>query len=277
MQNWQHFDLGANDISLHYCRTGNSQLPLLILSHGFSDSGLCWLRVAQDLASKFDVVMVDARNHGLSSRAEASADAMVEDLAALIQLLADGRKPILLGHSMGASTTAGVAAKYPDLVSAVLLEDPPWWSSKGPEKSESEKQVESAKRAEAFQKYLDEVKSKTHAELINYARKLYPDWAEEDLPDWAISKQQVDESAMDGLKLPDWRSIALNLKVPTLLIHSDGSRDGLLKKDEVEQLKKENTHLESAEIEKAGHNIRRENFTDYMAAVRSFLDKQLTP
>ena len=37
---------------------------------------------------------------------------------------AAGLKPILIGHSMGAATAAVVAAQRPDLVSALVLEDP---------------------------------------------------------------------------------------------------------------------------------------------------------
>jgi pimeloyl-ACP methyl ester carboxylesterase len=270
MQEWQHGDVQVNGISLHYCRTASTDKPLLILSHGFSDNGLCWLRAAKNLSAEFDVIMVDARNHGLSSRAEVNIDLMVEDLAEFIRFLDEPRKPYLLGHSMGACTTAVLAAKYPELVQAVVLEDPPWMPV-GQDKSEERKQKKAEKRAAGFKAYLDEVKSKSHEELIEYARGLYPDWHEEDLPDWATSKQQVDEGAMVGLDFSEWREGAMGLNVPTLLVHSDGARDGLLKPELVQTLKSENADLASAEIGSAGHNIRRENFPDYISAVRQFL------
>ena len=46
-----------------------------------------------------------------------------DDAAAVIGALGL-QKPYLLGHSMGAITAATVAANYPDLVRAVVLEDP---------------------------------------------------------------------------------------------------------------------------------------------------------
>ncbi len=269
MDHWVNAEVQANDITIHYTRTGGQGLPLLILAHGFSDNGLCWQRTAEALQNQFDVLMFDARNHGKSSRAKASAEEMVEDLAGLIQALDE--KPNLLGHSMGASTVAGVAAKYPELVEKALLEDPPWWSSAVKELSEEERRAEGEKRRDSFQKYLDNLNSKTDAEVLAYGRELYPDWHDDDLPAWAASKKQLDKGAMDGLALPNWQEVAEAISVPTLLIHTDGKRDGLLKPEIVEMLTSKNPHLSSLEVPNAGHNTRRENFDDYMVGVKVFL------
>lgn len=266
---WTNAIESANNISIHYTRTGGHDLPLLILAHGFSDNGLCWQRTAEEFQGQFDIVMFDARNHGESSRAIASAEAMVEDLAELIKTL--DKKPILLGHSMGASTVAGVAAKYPELVEKALLEDPPWWSSAVEERSEEERAAEGEKRRKSFQKYLDDLNSKTDEEVLAYGRELYPDWHDDDLPAWAASKKQLDEGAMDGLSLPNWQEVAGAITVPTLLIHTDGKRDGLLKPEIVAMLKEKNPHLSSVEITEAGHNTRRENFEAYISGVKAFL------
>ena len=45
---------------------------------------------------------------------------------------AAGLKPILIGHSMGAATAAVVAAQRPDLVSALVLEDPARYGTRSP-------------------------------------------------------------------------------------------------------------------------------------------------
>ncbi|MFN2157062.1 MAG: alpha/beta fold hydrolase, partial [Anaerolineae bacterium] len=57
-----------NGVDLHYYRTGKEGGPPLVLAHGFSDDGQCWYRLATDLEADFDVVMPDARGHGLSAR-----------------------------------------------------------------------------------------------------------------------------------------------------------------------------------------------------------------
>ena len=48
--NWQSGDVELSDMTMHYTRTGGSK-PAVVLAHGFSDNGMCWLPVAQDLSA----------------------------------------------------------------------------------------------------------------------------------------------------------------------------------------------------------------------------------
>ena len=123
---WQATTILANGISQHYYRTGGEK-PALILLHGFSESGLSWSRVAKALEADYDLILPDARGHGLSSGPETgySQDLLVRDVVELIQAL-DVQPVALLGHSNGALTAAHIAADHPVLVRAMILEDPPW-------------------------------------------------------------------------------------------------------------------------------------------------------
>jgi len=97
----------ANGIRQHYWRTGNRTKPALVLCHGITDNGLCWTPVARALEADYDVIMLDARGHGLSDAPEsgyATAD-LAADLAAFIHAL-DLEKPAVLGHSMGGATVS---------------------------------------------------------------------------------------------------------------------------------------------------------------------------
>ena len=106
MSKWQSGFVEANGIKLHYTRTGGDKPPL-VLAHGVTDDGLCWTPVAGALASEYDVVMVDARGHGRSDAPEGgySLTALAADLAGVIAAL-ELRQPAILGHSMGAATSA---------------------------------------------------------------------------------------------------------------------------------------------------------------------------
>ena len=96
----------------------------LMLVHGFSDNGLCWAPVAHDLESEYDVIMPDMRGHGLSSRVQLGETVdMAADVAELIRTLKLER-PIVCGHSMGAGVTFQLGARFPELVRALVLEDP---------------------------------------------------------------------------------------------------------------------------------------------------------
>jgi len=65
MAAWQSGDIVVNGLTLHYTRTGGTKPPV-VLAHGFSDDGLCWMPVAEALAADYDIVMVYARGHGRS-------------------------------------------------------------------------------------------------------------------------------------------------------------------------------------------------------------------
>ena len=121
---WFSGDVVANGMHIHYYRTGGDKPPL-VLSHGATDSGLCWTRVARVLESNYDLILPDARGHGSSDAPPsgyASSD-RAADLAGLIDALGLQR-PAIGGHSMGAATTLRLVADYPDLASCAVLEDP---------------------------------------------------------------------------------------------------------------------------------------------------------
>ena len=125
MPDWKSSYVESNGIRMDYTRTGGDRPPL-VLAHGFSDDGLRWTPVARALEAEFDVVMLDARFHGLSDAPEQDCHdgVMADDLAGAIRAL-DLRAPIVLGHSMGAATALVLAGRYPDLPNAIVLEHPP--------------------------------------------------------------------------------------------------------------------------------------------------------
>jgi N-formylmaleamate deformylase len=123
--NWKDGYILTNGIRMHYWRTGGAGKVPLVLAHGSSDDGLCWTNLAKELESSFDIVMIDARGHGLSDPPKPgdAVDVQADDLAGLIRELNLDR-PIVMRHSMGSFAAAAFAAKYPDVPRAVVLEDP---------------------------------------------------------------------------------------------------------------------------------------------------------
>jgi N-formylmaleamate deformylase len=218
------------------------------------------------LQNSFDVVMVDARNHGQTSRAPASLDAMADDLLAVIKSLGF-EHPALLGHSMGASMVANLAARYPELPARILLEDPPWAKS-----SDAPLKVgEGEKRRKMFLAYIESMRSKSDEDIIAQCQALNPQWHDDDMPGWAASKRQVSPDAMQGLSMGEWRETVAAIQCPALLIYADGEDDGIVKHAVAEEVAETNKNFNVQHIPNAGHNIRRENFTDYMKAVEGFL------
>ena len=89
MAAWSEGNVQGNGINIHYYRTGDKNKPSILLLHGFTDSGLCWPRVAHDLEGSYDVIMSDARGHGPSgtSAANFSIALLADDAAAVIGAL----------------------------------------------------------------------------------------------------------------------------------------------------------------------------------------------
>lgn len=124
-ENWDRGFVETNGIDLHYYRTGTKMGRTIVLAHGLYDDGRCWAPLANELASRFDVVLYDARGHGRSSKPAngyAVAD-RVADLRGLVERL-EVTDPVLMGHSFGGNTVAATAAVFPDLPQAIVLEDP---------------------------------------------------------------------------------------------------------------------------------------------------------
>src|SRR5262245_31494380 len=108
MTNWIRSACKANDIDIHYLRTGGDKPPLITL-HGLTGNGACWTPLAGALEDGYDVIMPDARGHGASSAP--SHGYLYRDLAndviGLIEALGLV-DPVLLGHSMGGMTASVV-------------------------------------------------------------------------------------------------------------------------------------------------------------------------
>ena len=113
LPDWTEDDLTVDGARLHYYRLGDRTHPPLVLVHGFSDNGLCWLTLAGDLQAEYDIVLPDARGHGRSARVgqDGGRVDLTADLAGVIRGLGLER-PIVAGHSMGAMTAAQLAARF---------------------------------------------------------------------------------------------------------------------------------------------------------------------
>ncbi len=265
---WAEGDIEAGSARVHYYRSGRGEQPPVVLAHGFSDNGLCWRRTAQALEGDFDVVMVDARNHGRSSTAAVGVSEMADDLAAVVVGLALQR-PAVVGHSIGAATAAEMAARYPDLVARLALEDPPW------RETEVEPEPNAQRRLDGVRSWVVSLADMTDDEIGQFGLEQHPSWHHLDRPDWVSSKRQMRVEAAAGLGVVQWTRLIDRITCPTLLIHGDPERDGILTPALADRLARMNPNFTTRSIEGAGHNVRRENFASYIEALSEFLRADL--
>lgn len=95
----------------------------MVIVHGLYGSGDNWVSIARELSDRFEVFVVDQRNHGQSPHSEVHTyAAMRDDLEEF--LYARGiDKAVLIGHSMGGKTIMAFAMKYPDRVQSLISVD----------------------------------------------------------------------------------------------------------------------------------------------------------
>jgi N-formylmaleamate deformylase len=261
MSDWKKGQVAVSNGFLAYHRTKTQGTPL-VLSHGLTDNGLCWRRVGVELSANFDVIMIDARGHGESSRVSGADEYdPAQDIGEVIEAL-DLVEPIVMGHSVGGRATAAYANSPYSRASKVILEDPAFVPLMLPEALEA--------RQTKFRGDIEKMQALTFEEIVALGKSQNPDWDTSEFPDWAVSKQQVDATAFPDFKLA-WQSLVPNIKAPTLIIYGESERGSIVTAKLAGEARKLNPLLSSVQIANAGHNIRRENFFDYLACVKKFL------
>ena len=266
---WTEQDITANGAQFHYYRTGNGDKPALVLAHGFSDNGMCWLPVARDLEAEYDVILPDARGHGKSQRVQPGESVdHAADLAGIIQALGL-ESPIVGGHSMGASTASTLAAEHPGLVRALILEDPGW---RDPAPEPAAKEPEPEPRPNPWYEWLQSLPGLSIEQVMAKGRADSPTWAEIEMGPWAESKKQLDLNILQTESVRRaWRDVVKAITCPTLLITADANQGAIVTPQMARTAIILNRRVQVVNIAGVGHSIRREDYNGYMRAVREFL------
>jgi len=98
--------------------------PGLLLHHGLASSQRIWDLMLPRLSRTFHVVTYDARGHGLSAKPSSryGFDPVVADAIAVLRATRL-RRPVVVGHSWGASVALDLAARHPRSVAGAVLVD----------------------------------------------------------------------------------------------------------------------------------------------------------
>lgn len=268
--------ISANGLKIHYYRTGGD-LPPLVLNHGALDDGLCWPRVVEALRAEYDLILPDARGHGLSDQGEGdySSKSRAGDLIGLIEALGLER-PVLGGHSMGADSSLHVAAQRPDLISGFFMEDPPFTLPGeplfgGPAGQGGQDGIKRLIRA------LRLIKAAPKFISLPMIKRFMPAGTQDVIEAWLDSKQLVSEDFLETLEDPDWLAGGLDEDLleriisPGLLIYGDRERGAIVSEALANCMGERVAGLRIVHLAGATHDIRRTQFDSYLAAVRDFL------
>lgn len=118
-------ELQTDELTLHYEDDGDPAAPPVLVLHGITQSGATWAWLVPHLAADHRVVRLDFRGHGRSGRTPGAYafPGYVADAAAICERVIEA-PAVVVGHSLGGGTAAGLAQTRPDLVRGVVLEDP---------------------------------------------------------------------------------------------------------------------------------------------------------
>lgn len=260
----QKIQLG--EVGIMTYRMGKRGAPTLVFSHGITDSGLCWLRFAREFSHEYDILLYDCRGHGDSDKPKTGYTITdhTSDLLRLLEAMSIN-KPILIGHSMGASIVSTLAASHPDIPKALILEDPVHLSSR----DQAYKQPPAERMAAIRQEILARNRmSVSELEQLCETRA-HPGWAAEEVHQWAIAKQKVSPDIAETFQhMPVLDELFRRIKCPTLILKADADPQTKQENERVASLLEKG---QMVHVSGAGHNVRRDRFAQSVQLVQQFL------
>jgi len=272
MSQWTQKEIDCQGTKIHYHRIGSGKQSLLLL-HGITDDGSCWQLFAESLAAQYDIVMPDLRAHGKSDAPEQGYD--LSTMAAEIKGVMDSlglKKTILLGHSFGGIVVLTMAALYPELVHAIILEDsPPFWDWDFAPEIEAESRAHMAA-------WILSLKRKTYDELLFDTQKNIMPWQAVEVKNCINSKHRFDLKiirmlAPKDILPPDFRGLLRTIACPALFIQGDIKKGGICPDDRLARLKELIPQMQTVHVPGVGHCVRRDKPDRYLEIIRDFIKK----
>jgi pimeloyl-ACP methyl ester carboxylesterase len=247
--------------TLSFDHYGNVGAKPIIFLHGLSGSRTTYVDVVAHLAAsavargELRVFTLDMRGHGQSSWGtyEAYDTAhYADDIIAFIDEVI-GSPTALVGHSLGGLVAAQTATTRPDLVPAVLLEDPPF--------GEGDAAVRNASPVAAFFPKL--VAAVQELQAHGAPASAYEPLVRDTLPpqDWAARCEMLRQwdpstmqAAIDGLV---WRTFdpGAAFDMPVTILQADPACGGVFKPEDIPIVMANNPHAHIVLVEGATHGI----------------------
>lgn len=251
----------SDGVELDYQVRGKGQPVVLI--EGFGGYQAIWqAQVDYLLQMNCQVITYDHRNHGMSQRTDKNLtiEQLTADLAGLITYL-QLDKPILIGHSMGASVCYAYLKSFSNVKSVLAIDQSPKMLNDNNWKYGFENITESN-----FSKQLvktNNIHETLHglarqvALKVNQARTQYPFDRQSNLP---LLFDHVQK---------DWRQTLLTSKIPISLVVAKMSP--YFDYHFAEQFSKRNSKINSVVIDNCGHDIMAEVPEVFDQTLRHFI------
>ena len=268
----------VNDLNCHYLRWGEAGSPAVLMLHGLRSYAATWAPLARVLSGTHLVIAPDFRGRGESSwdpRRDYFTNAYVSDIENLVALLGLDRL-VVIGHSMGGTVGYAYAARHPDQVDALIVEDI------GPGSSTS---------TEGAQRIIEEMRG-TPADFDSldavcaYWRGIRPGISDDALTsriehtvrrtadgrwEWKLDMAGIAAARLRGDPAGpvDLWSCVDALRCPTLVIR--GARSDFLPVGTCQRMARRQPPLRWTEVPDAGHYVHDDNPSAFTHLVTEFL------
>lgn len=206
----------------------------------------------------YRVAVPDVRGRG-GSDVPASGGYTLDDYAADAERVIaelDMKRPVLIGHSMGARIVGALSLRCPDFEPVILVDPPVSGPGRDPYPTTREQ----------FLTQLHEAQRGTDADAV---RRFYPKWSERELQIRAEHLASCDETAVvethEGFETEDFHEIYAKLGARTLLVR--GAESPVIPEAAARELAALRPDIAIENVAGAGHMVPWDNLPGFLDAI----------
>ena len=284
MSEWQprtgEFRSGA--LTLRYAEWGPVDAPPVILLHGLRSYAMTWEPTARFFCEDLRLIALDQRGRGDSDWDPACnyyTQAYVDDLQALVAHLDLGTF-VLVGHSLGGTNALAYAARHPEKIRALVIEDIGPGSSSATEGAKRiVHEIESTPSRfddwDAARQFWRSKRPTISEQALNSRLDYTLKQSDDGSVVWKYDAEGIGRARIELARRPelgmDLWPIVEGLSVPTLVIR--GEHSDFLPRSTAQEMSRRNPHIAWCEVANAGHYVHDDNAVGFLLALDDFLRK----
>jgi pimeloyl-ACP methyl ester carboxylesterase len=270
--------LQVNGLRLLCREWGRVEAPPLVLLHGLRGFSGTWRGLASELCDRYRLIAFDQRGRGESDwdpQRNYYTDTYLADLEGVVDQLRLERF-VLLGHSMGGTTSYVYSVRHPERLAALVIEDIAPGSSvsgAGAQRIVSEMQTMPAGFASwaAARQYWRTLRPSLSAAAIEQriSESLRAEASGRIV--WRYDAEGIRQTRVspDPSRIVDLWPVVEQIKTPTLIIR--GELSDFCPAVTVARMRTLNPHIQAVSIGGAGHYVHDDAPGEFVAHVRAFL------
>ncbi|PAF17712.1 hypothetical protein CHH58_01015 [Terribacillus saccharophilus] len=260
----QHY-FDSNGMQLAYLDNGADSDYVLVLMHGLFARATLY-KPFMERTKGWRIIAPDLRGHGRSEHAAEltgyDRDSYLHDLKALLEKIGETKCIVLLGHSLSGVTAYQFAAKYPELIDGLIVED--MGHKVSGELTYALQFQQPADTLATLSHSIEQVQNENH--FLYYTESAY-----EANDGWRLCFDPQGIKASQDFLNGDYTDTYQNVTCPILLMR--GAHSPILTEEVWEEMKQLRPEAESKQFDKCGHSIHFEDLNSFSRSVHQFLKK----